>query len=153
MPVSSIRDIRLGGLLSRGPWDGELIDIEGAPMTLNAIEHEILRPIWQDPRLHYGINCASVGCPNLHDKAFTADNVDGLLDQLAREYLAHPRGLKIEGDKATVSSIFQWFAYDFGNSEDAVIDHIAQYAPAEKAAKLQEIGEIDDTDYDWNLNE
>lgn len=152
-PVDSIRDIRLGGLLSRGPWDGELVDIEDEPMSLNAIEHEILRPIWKDPRIHYGINCASVGCPNLHDRAFTAANVDTVLDQLARDYLAHPRGLRIENGAATVSSIFRWFAYDFGNSEQGVIRHIATYAPQDKAQALLAIGEIADTEYDWNLNQ
>lgn len=152
-PVKSIRDIRLGGLLSRGPWDGELIEIEEEPITLNAIEHEILRPIWKDPRLHYAINCASVGCPNLHDRAFTATNTPGLLDQLARDYLSHPRGLKIDGDSVTVSSIFQWFAYDFGNAEPQIIEHIVTYAPPEKGEALQRIGEIAHTEYDWSLNE
>lgn len=152
-PVSSIRKIRLGGVLSRGPWDGELIEIEEEPMSLNAIEHEILRPIWNDPRLHYGINCASVGCPNLHDRAFTAANVDALLDQLATEFLSHPRGLHIDGDSVTVSSIFQWFAYDFGNSETGIIEHIAKYAPEEKADLLLKIGELSDAEYDWALNQ
>ncbi|MEM8775536.1 MAG: DUF547 domain-containing protein [Pseudomonadota bacterium] len=152
-PVDSIRDIKLGGLLSRGPWDGELVEIEEEPITLNAIEHEILRPIWKDPRLHYAINCASVGCPNLHERAFTAENVESLLDELAKAYLNHPRGLKIEDGEVTVSSIFQWFAYDFGNSEKAVIEHIAKYAPEEKAKALLEIGEIADAEYDWSLNQ
>ena len=152
-PVASIRDIRLGGLLSRGPWDGELVEIEEEQITLNAIEHEILRPIWRDPRLHYAINCASVGCPNLHNRAFTAANTPQLLDQLATAYLAHPRGLSIENNEATVSSIFQWFAYDFGNSEQKIIKHIAKYAPAQKAQALIKIGDLADADYDWALNE
>jgi len=152
-PVDSIRKIRLGGLLSRGPWDGELIVVEEAPITLNAIEHEILRPIWQDPRLHYGINCASVGCPNLHTQAFTAANVDDLLDELARDFLAHPRGLNIENGTVTVSSIFSWFAYDFGNSEQGIIEHIASFAPEDKANALREIGSISGTEYDWALNQ
>ena len=152
-PVASIRDIRLGGLLSRGPWDGDLIEIEGEPITLNAIEHEILRPIWKDPRLHYAINCASVGCPNLHNRAFTAANSEHLLPQLAKDYLSHPRGLKIEDDSVTVSSIFEWFAYDFGNSEDGIIKHIAAYAPTAKSEALLRIGEISGSHYDWSLNE
>ncbi|WP_299848756.1 DUF547 domain-containing protein [uncultured Roseovarius sp.] len=152
-PVSSIRNIRLGGILNRGPWDEELVEIEAESISLNAIEHEILRPIWQDPRIHYAINCASVGCPNLHRRAFTATNVDDLLDQLAEEYLSHPRGFKIEGDIVTVSSIFQWFAYDFGNSEEGVIKHIAQHAPANKVEKLLQIGGISDSEYDWSLNQ
>ncbi|MGB5863329.1 MAG: DUF547 domain-containing protein [Sulfitobacter sp.] len=152
-PVASIRDIRLGGLLSRGPWDGDLVEVEEEPMSLNAIEHEILRPIWKDPRLHYGINCASIGCPNLHDEAFTGENVDALLDVLAKEYLSHPRGLTIEDDSVVVSSIFEWFAYDFGNSEEGVITHISQYITPERQSELAAIGEIAKTEYDWALNE
>jgi hypothetical protein len=67
--------------------------------------------------------------------------------------LAHPRGLTIKDGEATVSKIFSWFAYDFGNSEQGVINHIATYAPAETAKALLEIGEIADTAYDWSLNQ
>ncbi len=152
-PVSSIRKIKLGGVLSSGPWDGDLIEIEEEPISLNAIEHEILRPIWKDPRLHYAINCASVGCPNLHHRAFTAANIDGLLDQLATEFLNHPRGLNIEGNTVTVSSIYDWFAYDFGNSESGIIEHMAKHAPEQKAKLLLQIGTLSDAEYDWSLNE
>ena len=66
MPVNSIRDIDISpGLFASGPWDKKLIAVDGIEVSLNDIEHRILRPIWQDPRVHYGVNCASVGCPNL----------------------------------------------------------------------------------------
>src|SRR5260370_17798050 len=74
-PVSSIRDIAISpGLFSSGPWDKALIRVEGEPMTLNDIEHRILRPIWQDARLHYVLNCASLGCPSLPPIALTPQN-------------------------------------------------------------------------------
>ena len=71
-PIKSIT--KLGGLFSFGPWDEEVITVAGKALTLNDIEHRILRPIWNDPRTHYAVNCASFGCPNLQAKAFTAIN-------------------------------------------------------------------------------
>jgi len=64
-PVKTIRDIDISGFLKNGPWQKELVTVEDTPLTLDDIEHAILRPIWKDPRIHYGVNCASVGCPNL----------------------------------------------------------------------------------------
>lgn len=73
-PVNSIRDINLSrGLFSRGPWQAKVLEIEGEQVSLDDIEHRILRPIWQDPRVHYAVNCASLGCPNLQPIAFTDD--------------------------------------------------------------------------------
>jgi len=82
-PVRSIKKIRLGGLFS-GPWDAPLVTIEGEALSLNDIEHRILRPIWRDPLIHYGVNCASLGCPNLLQEAYTGRNVDRLLAQNAK---------------------------------------------------------------------
>ena len=152
-PVASIKDIDISGLLSNGPWKADLVTVEELELSLNAIEHDILRPIWSDPRIHYGVNCASIGCPNLHKTAFTGDNVDALLTTLARDFVNHPRGVTIVEGDVIVSSIYSWFAHDFGNSHDAVFAHISEYAEAPLRAKLQSIGSISDHAYDWNLNE
>src|SRR5262249_12387039 len=65
-PVSSIKEIDISpGLFSSGPWGRKLIEIEGQALSLDDIEHRILRPIWHDPRIHYAVNCAALGCPNL----------------------------------------------------------------------------------------
>jgi len=151
-PVKTIRDIDISGVLSNGPWDAEVVTVDGFEMTLNNVEHEILRPIWKDPRIHYGVNCASIGCPNLQNIAFTAANVDQLLDKGAREYINSNRGLVIIDGEVTVSKIYKWFAYDFGNSEKGIINHLAKFAEPEMAKKLKAIGEISDTVYDWSLN-
>jgi len=92
-PVESITNISFS-FFSFGPWDEELLTIEGEELSLNDIEHRILRPIWQDPRIHYALNCASIGCPNLQPIAFTAKNTDSLLKTGASEYINHPRGEK-----------------------------------------------------------
>ena len=96
-PVESIRDIK-SGLLTPGPWEMELITIQEQKLTLDNIEHGILRPIWKDPRIHYAVNCASIGCPNLSPEAFRSDNLERLLDQGARDYVNHPRGMRLDGD-------------------------------------------------------
>ena len=84
-PVKSIRDIDISpGLFSNGPWDAKLLAIEGEKVSLNDIEHRILRPIFKDSRLHYALNCASLGCPNLQPKAYTVANTEELLEAGAR---------------------------------------------------------------------
>ncbi|SLN16891.1 hypothetical protein ROA7450_00488 [Roseovarius albus] len=152
-PVKSIRDIDTSGLFSNGPWGSELITIEEADLALDDIEHAILRPIWKDPRIHYAVNCASVGCPNLHNQAFTAKNANKLMDKLARDYINSPRGLAVSNGKITVSKIYKWFTYDFGNSEAAVLNHLAKYADSERKAAITQIGRIHNSAYDWSLNE
>jgi hypothetical protein len=150
-PVSSIRDIS-SGFFSFGPWDKELIEIEGEALTLNDIEHRILRPIWRDARVHYALNCASIGCPNLQLRAFSADNTDAMLDQSAREFINHPRAARVVSGKLRVSSIYIWFIDDFGGDDAGVIRHLRQYANGPLAAALKDIQRIDNDDYDWNLN-
>ena len=95
-PVESILDIRISpALFAAGPWGKKLIEVESVPLSLDDIEHRILRPIWRDPRIHYAVNCASVGCPSLMTSAFAAENADTLLDRAAREYINHPRGVRV----------------------------------------------------------
>lgn len=149
-PVDSIRDIK-SGLINFGPWDLELITIAGEQLTLNDIEHRILRPIWKDPRIHYAANCASIGCPNLAPTAYRSDNIEELLEQGAREYINHPRGATVDGGRLQVSSIYDWYKADFGGTNEGVIEHLLQYANPELAAALAGFSRFGD-DYDWSLN-
>ncbi|MGO1119281.1 DUF547 domain-containing protein [Rhodovibrionaceae bacterium A322] len=152
-PVESIRDINISpGLFAKGPWGKELISVEGEGLTLNDIEHRILRPIWQDARLHYALNCASIGCPDLQATAFDAVALEGQLDMAARTYVNSPRGVEITGDKITVSKIYDWFIEDFGNSEDGVLAHLQRYAEPDLKADLSRIAKLDAVQYDWALN-
>lgn len=152
-PVASIRDIDISpGLFANGPWGKALISVEGVPLSLNDIEHRILRPIWRDPRLHYALNCASTGCPNLQILAFTADNTPSLLDTAARAFVNSPRGAKIEDGQLIVSSIYVWFADDFGGGLADVIRHMKKFAAPDLAAMLDDVTEIEDA-YDWSLND
>ncbi len=137
-PVASIHDIAISpGLLAIGPWDKPLIEIEGAAVSLNDIEHRILRPIWRDPRIHYAVNCASIGCPDLQARAFTAETAEALLEAAARAYVNHPRGARVEAGELTVSSIYAWYREDFGGTEAGVIAHLKRYAAPELAKALE----------------
>ena len=149
-PVDSIKDIK-SGIIDFGPWNLELFPLQGQKLTLNQIEHGILRPIWKDPRIHYAVNCASIGCPNLYPEAFRSDNLERLLEQTARDYVNHPRGAQVQGDKLVVSSIYDWYKVDFGNTDAGVIAHLKQYANPELAQILDNHNSFDDY-YDWNLN-
>ena len=151
-PVESIRDIT-DGFLSPGPWDRKLLTIEGEQVSLNDIENRILRPIWNDPRIHYAVNCASVGCPNLRMQAYTGATVQSLLDTGARAYVNNPRGTRFHEGELIVSSIYIWFQEDFGGSETAVIDHIKSFASPALAKRLDRTDGIDGYAYDWALNE
>jgi len=153
-PVKSIRDIDISpGLFSDGPWGKKLVSVESQKISLDDIEHRILRPIWKDPRVHYGVNCASIGCPNLQPVAYTRDNTDDLLDIGAREYVNHDRGVRFEEGRLVVSSIYSWFEVDFGGKEAGVIAHLIKYARPELQEKLESVNRITDTDYDWGLND
>ncbi len=153
-PVESIRDIEgEGGFLSKkGPWDIEVVEIERQALTLNDIEHRILRPIWQDPRVHYAVNCASIGCPNLKPTAWTAAAMDTDLDAAARGYVNDPRGARFDDGNVVVSSIYDWFIEDFGGSEEMVLAHLRRYAEPDLANRLAAAGKIERTEYDWRLN-
>jgi hypothetical protein len=92
------------------------------------IEHRIVRPIWQDNRLHYAVNCASLGCPNLLPIAYTQANLETLLEQGARDYINHPRGVTAEPEKLFVSSIYVWFSSAFGSNQEGLLQHLRRYA-------------------------
>lgn len=149
-PIESIKDIK-SGLIDYGPWNKELITIAGQKVTLNHIEHGILRPIWEDPRIHYAVNCASLGCPNLCPEVYTADNAERLLEKSAKEYINHARGATIEDGELKISSIYDWFNIDFGGTNEGVFEHLKKYAEPELAEQLDGFTDFDD-DYDWALN-
>jgi hypothetical protein len=122
-------------------------------VSLDDIEHRILRPIWKDPRLHYALNCASIGCPNLQVRAFNAANGESLLEKGARDFINHRRGASVKDGRLRVSSIYTWFKEDFGGNDAGVIRHLSAFAKPGLKTSLKGIRVIDDDDYDWSLNE
>jgi hypothetical protein len=152
-PVRSIRKIRTSpGLFAIGPWGEKIVTVEGNKLSLNDIEHRILRPIWRDPRIHYVLNCASIGCPNLRASAYRPLGLDALLDGAAVAYVNSHRGVSIAKGKVSVSKIYDWFIEDFGGTEKSVLRHLQEYAKPDLAAKLKSAGKLSGAHYDWSLN-
>ncbi len=153
-PENGIKEINISpGFFSIGPWDKEFLRVEGQDLSLNTIEHNILRPVWKDPRTHYVINCASIGCPDIPVKAVRAEGLERLLDEAVKIYINHPRGVRVNNDNSvTLSSIYDWFSKDFGENDEAILDHIRLYADEPLKQKLGPVREIDGYRYDWSLN-
>jgi len=155
-PVQSIRDIRSRTLDPRGligPWRTQRVTVEGRRLTLDQIENSILRREFNEPRIHYAINCASFGCPNLKASAWRAATMDADLGAAARAYINHRRGVSVDANgRVTASNIYQWFAEDFGGSDARVLAHLRQYAAPALRAQLTSATEISRYAYDWSLN-
>ena len=155
-PVRSIRDIRSETLDPRGligPWRTPRVTVEGRRLTLDQIENSILRPEFNEPRIHYAINCASIGCPTLAARAWRAETMDADLTAAARAYINHPRGVSIDAQgRVRVSTIYRWFAADFGGNAGGVLTHLRRYASPELQARLARATTISNYNYDWALN-
>lgn len=153
-PVESIRDIDISpGWFSNGPWDAKLFSLNEKKLSLNDIEHRILRPIWQDNRIHYAVNCASLGCPNLLETAYTGQNTEKLLERATIDYINHKRGVAfIDQDTVQVSSIYKWYEDDFGDSEEDLIRYLQTYLTPNRREQLKGFKGDIAYDYNWNLN-
>ncbi len=153
-PVNSIKKIHRGVVPLTGPWSDMHGRVAGQDLTLDQIEHGILRPIWQDERIHYAVNCAAYGCPQLLETAFTAENSEALLEAGARAYVNSPQGVRVVNDGLVIiSSIYDWYAVDFGGTEEAVLQHLVKYADTELAAFLTNFEGVIEYAYDWRLNQ
>ena len=151
-PVKSIRDINLGGggFFGKGPWSKKLMVVAETELSLDDIEHRIIRPLFNDPLSHYALNCASFSCPNLMPRAYTAKNLKSQMRESATLYINHPRGISIKDGEITASKIFSWYAGDFGGTAK-LKSHWLQFATPELAVQI-EAASIGGYDYDWNAN-
>jgi Protein of unknown function, DUF547 len=156
-PVKYIKDISLGGSFTAaftgGPWKAKVLKVAGQDLSLDDIEHGILRPVFKDPRVHYSVNCASIGCPNLMREAFTGAKLDAQLDTGAKAYINNPRGLNLSGGKIVASSIYDWFKADFGGNAAGVLAHAKTYAGPALKQQLESITTISSFEYNWSLND
>jgi hypothetical protein len=139
-PLKSINDIEK-------PWEQPIVKAGGKTYTLNAVEHEILRPKFKDPRVHFAINCASFSCPVLPNKAIRASTLQADLDKLTRDFLNDIHRNRISSRKAEISQIFEWFADDF-KAAGGVRKFIADY----RGVALPESTPLSYITYDWKLN-
>ena len=155
-PVDSIRSIKLIKLSFKefSPWDRQLVTVNHVRLTLNNIEHQILRTYWPDARLHYALNCASIGCPNLANQAYTSKHLDAMLDKAARTFINHPRAVHfIDSQTLMLSNIYEWYREDFGVNEKAILRHLEHYAEQPLAGKLAHFSGKTEYQYDWQLND
>ncbi len=152
-PVDSILKIT-DGLLPTGPWDRAAVTVEGEVLSLNDIEHRIIRPVYKEARIHYALNCAATACPNLMPRAWRAERLEQDLAAAERAYVNDPRGVHIDGEGGlTLSKIYAWFREDFGQDEAAIIARIAQAARPDLRARLEGRNRVDRYAYDWSLND
>lgn len=156
-PVKSIKDINLGGGLlgafGGGPWKAKVVNISGVLLSLDDLEHGMLRPVFRDPRVHYAVNCASIGCPNLQPKAFTGAGLQSQLNAAAGEFINHARGVEVNNGRVVASSIYQWFNVDFGGNAEGVLSHLRRYGRQQLLQELSRTQKIDNYQYDWTLND
>jgi hypothetical protein len=148
-PVKSIKDIKNGLAFVNSVWDIKFIKIQGYTYDLNNIEHNILRPVFKDARIHAAINCASFSCPKLLPEAYTADKLESQLDKSMRSFINDPKRNQITAGKADISEIFKWFKGDFERDAGSLREFLNRYAEV----KLSKETDISHLDYDWRLNE
>ncbi len=149
-PVESIKDIgsKIQIPFVNTPWDIKFIKIGGKDLDLNNIEHSILRKEFDEPRIHFAINCASYSCPVLRAEAYTGAKVDQQLNEQAISFVNDERRNQISGSEAALSKIFSWFSGDFTKNGN-LKDFINQFAKV----KIVDKAKISYIDYDWRLND
>lgn len=149
-PTKSIRDLgpKLKIPLIKDVWHYKFFKIGGVETSLDEIEHSIIRKEFDEPRIHFAINCASVSCPPLLNEAFTAEKLESQLQKVAIGFINDPTRNKITQDAAQISSIFSWFQGDF-TKKGSLIDFLNLYSKV----KIKPNAKISHLDYNWNLNE
>jgi hypothetical protein len=149
-PTKSIRDLgpKLKIPLIKDVWHYQFFKIGGVESSLDEIEHSILRKEFDEPRMHFAINCASVSCPPLLNEAFVADKLEAQLEKVTIAFINDPTRNKISPNQAQISSIFSWFQGDF-TKIGSLIDFLNRYSKV----KINPKAKISHLDYDWNLNE
>ena len=169
-PISSVGDIRPPLALfffpdKSGFFLFQRVTFGTKSTSLYVVEHQVIRARFADPRVHFALNCASLGCPRLPQDAFSAEQLDTQLNRETRRFLSEERNLAIDHQEKTVwlSSIFDWYEGDFlqwyqsqfPGKKAKLLDYVALYVPQEKAEELQRTAtyQIRFIPYDWRLNE
>jgi hypothetical protein len=158
--IKSIKD--LGSFIS-SPWKKKFIPLFGNQLSLDEVEHSLIRqdPLFQEPRIHFAVNCASIGCPALLNEAFTGDQLERQLQLVTDNFLKDRTRNRIEGNKVVISKIFDWYAVDFEKGWlgiTSVQDFLAKNSNSladdsnQKSLLESKNYKLKYSDYDWNLN-
>jgi hypothetical protein len=151
-PIKSIRDINKEG---QGPWKLEVVHLFRKKITLDHLEHEIIRKNYNEPRIHFALVCAAIGCPKLPSQSFMSSKLEEQLASRTRLYLLDKDINFIDENNKTIylSSIFTWFAEDFNKTHGSILEFVKEYLPAEEANKVNSDYSLKFTEYDWTLND
>lgn len=147
-PIASVRKIGPAWDPNRA-WKLPIVRVFGRTLTLNAVEHEMIRPLYEEPRVHFALVCAAKGCPPLRSEAYVGTRLDAQLDDQARVFLSQKakNDASRAGETAYLSPIFKWYIKDFGGSKRSVLNFVKKRLPVEDSWT------VDWTEYDWSLNE
>ena len=151
-PVKSIKDLGAKHqiIFINTPWDKKFFKIGGKTMTLNRIEHRILRQEFREPRIHFALNCASMSCPKLRREAYDGAKLDEQLTDQAKDFLRDKSRNEVNATKPRLSAIFDFYGKDMRKwSGKSVIGFINMYSPVQ----IKEDADVEYLDYDWSLNE
>ena len=143
-PIKSIEKVKINGLSA---WDVPFANVGGKLYSLNQIEHDILRKQFDDPRIHVGLNCASISCPLMLRTAYTATNVDSLLEKEMKRFVNDPYRNRVSEKTLELSQIFNWYKDDF-TKKSSLIDYLNKYSNI----KISDKAEVSYIDYNWGLN-
>jgi hypothetical protein len=144
-PLVSIK--KLGGIIST-PWDKKNVVLLGENVSLNHLEHRVVRPNYDEPRIHFALVCAAKGCPPLRSEAYTATKLEEQLESQAKAFLNQSSKNRFEKGKLYLSTIFKWYGGDFKGGGQTVSGYVDSYIEGATAG-----ADIEWTDYDWSLNE
>lgn len=144
-PIASIKE--LGGIFSTA-WDKENVVFLGETVSLDHIEHKVIRPTYGEPRIHFALVCAAKGCPPLRSEAYTAMKLEGQLESQAKVFLNETSKNRLEEGTLYLSMIFEWFGYDFKGDGQTVSGYVDPYIEGATVG-----ADIEWTEYDWSLNE
>ncbi len=154
-PTTSIRN-HTAKLFGYNIWNDLLLNVGGRTYSLNQIEHEVLRKLGE-PRIHFAIVCASIGCPNLLDEAYTAERLELQLTTNSQAFFAKPTNFQYNPGQRTfqLSSLLEWYGSDFGSDQAAQFRKLAPYFPSREAHDAAMSGNVKVSylEYDWRLND
>lgn len=153
-PLDSIRDLS-------DPWQTARYVVGSHTLSLDNIEHNLIRPLYKDPRIHFAVNCAARDCPPLRPFAYTGAALDDQLDQVTRSVLSSPSFVRVETDQLHVTRLFEWYGGDFTDDDfhghaSTIPAYIARYTSPEVRSFIEDAGNeppIQFLDYDWRLND
>lgn len=149
-PLQSIMDIP-----EEKRWKAKRWNVGGKTVSLDALENEWIRPTFNEPRIHFAVNCASIGCPPLRNEAFRGDKLDQQLEDQTKYALNQDRWLQFDRDAAALrlTKIFEWYKADFEQDGQTVMEFARKYSKElQKPRITMEVPQINYLEWDWKLN-